>query len=73
MIEAPGPVQPQHRLGRLDRRVVEQALVDVPDLEDRQGSEADLLGLQPSDAKRSATDLAKRSRLVTVKLSPSRT
>ena len=36
----PRSAQPEHGLGRLDRRVVEQTLIDVPDLEDRQGTKA---------------------------------
>ena len=47
----PWSVQPQHGLGRLDRRVVEQTLVDVADLEDRQGPEAELAGRRRSAAR----------------------
>ena len=47
----PRSIQPQHGLGRLDRRVVEQPLIDVPDLEDRQGTEAELAGRGWSPAR----------------------
>ena len=40
----PRPAKSQDVLGRLDRRVVKQTLVDTPDLEDRQGTEAELAG-----------------------------